>query len=294
MISTPLYTVLMTAVRPTTTLIAPSLALASCVRAYIGRSTLGVDLQPLERLNHFPASPLCGISWFIHGEADLLPAEDDGTPPQRLARMAFHGPFTRPTVTRNPGPAQGFMLLLMPDALHALTGVDVGAYVNRLPALDQVLDAEWCTLAQAVLQAPDDAARVRLIEVFLAPRWQLARTRGAVPVRHVQDWAQALALRALASGAGQSLRQVERRIKAWTGQSLRALQGRGRVEAAFFQARDAVAAGSVQWADLAADAGFADQSHFCREARRVTGLSPDVLKRRMLHDESFWIYRIWS
>ena len=283
----------MTAVPSTATLIAPSLALASCVRAYIGRSTLGVDLQPLERLNYFPASPLCGISWFTHGEAELLPAEDDGTPPQHLARMAFHGPFTRPTVTRNPGPAQGFMLLLLPDALHALTGLDVAALVNRMPALDQVLDAEWCAMAEAVLHAPDDAARVRLIEAFLLPRWKSARTRGAVPVRHVQDWAQALALRALASGAGQSLRQAERRIKTWTGQSMRALQGRGRVEAAFFQAREAMDGGAVQWADLAADAGYADQSHFCREARRVTGLSPDLLKRRMQQDESFWIYRIW-
>ncbi|MDR7377504.1 AraC-like DNA-binding protein [Rhodoferax ferrireducens] len=280
--------------QPRAALIAPSAGLAACVRAYVSRSTLGADLQPLQRLNYFPATPLCGISWLSHGESYQLPTGDGDTAPQRLPRVAFFGPQSRPTVSRNPGPAEGFMLMLMPDALHALTGVDVGALVDRTLALHQVLDADWCVMAEAVLQAGDDASRVRLIEAFIAPRWQAARQLGAVPVRSYQDWAQGLALRAMASGMGQSLRQAERRIKAWTGQTLRQLQGRSRAEAVFFQARDAVAAGSVDWADLAAGSGYADQSHFCREARRVTGLSPEVLRRRMLEDESFWIYRIWG
>jgi AraC-like DNA-binding protein len=160
-------------------------------------------------------------------------------------------------------------------------------------ALHQVLDADWCRMAQAVQLAPDDTTRVQLIEAFLTPRWQAARTLGAVPVRRFQDWAEGLAVRVLASGVGQSLRQAERRTKAWTGQSLRALRGRGRAEAAFFQARDALDARQLNWADVAASAGYADQSHFCRVARRTTGLSPDVLARRMQQDESFWIYRIW-
>jgi AraC-like DNA-binding protein len=275
-------------------LIAPSLGLASCVRAYISRSTLGADLLPAERFNHFPASPLCGISWFIHGEGYLLPAPQEGGLPQHMPSPFFFGPHTYPTVTCNPGPAQGFMLMLLPDALHALTGLDVAAQVDRMHAVHKVLDADWCGMAQAVLHAADDAARVRVIEAFLEPRWQAAHKLGAVPVLRFQDWADGLAVRVLASGVGQSLRQAERRIKAWTGQSLRSLRGRGRVEAAFFQARDAAQARQLNWAAVAADAGYADQSHFCREARRVTGLSPDVLARQMEVDESFWIYRIWN
>jgi len=275
-------------------LIAPSLGLASCVRAYIARSTLGVDLLPQERFNHFPASPLCGISWFMHGVADVLPADGRGGSPQRLPSISFFGPHTRPSVSHNPGPAHGFMLLLLPDALHAMTGVDVAAQLDRQRPLHEVLDAGWCQMAQAALQSPDDAARVRVIEAFLQPRWQQARTQGAMPVRTFQDWAQALAVRALVSGVGQSLRQTERRIKTWTGQSLRALQGRSRAEALFFQARQADDAGAVVWADLAADVGYADQSHLCRETRRVTGLSPEALRKRMQNDESFWVYRIWS
>ena len=32
-------------------LVSPSFALASCVRAYVGRSTVGMDLGPDQRLN---------------------------------------------------------------------------------------------------------------------------------------------------------------------------------------------------------------------------------------------------
>lgn len=275
-------------------LMAPSLGLASCVRAYVARSTVGVDLLPQERFNHFPASPLCGISWFMHGVADVMPDDGRDAAPQRLPPISFFGPHTRPTVSHNPGPAHGFMLLMLPDALHAMTGVDVTLQVDRQSPLQQVLDADWCQMAQAALQAPDDASRVQMIEAFLLPRWQRARTQGVVPVRSFQDWAEALAVRALASGVGQSLRQAERRVKAWTGQSLRALQVRSRAEATFFQVRQAQDAGPVVWAELAVEAGYADQSHLCRETRRVTGLSPESLRRRVQDDEGFWIYRIWD
>ncbi len=283
------------ALRSTASLVAPSWGLSSCIRAYLFRSTMDVDLQPAERLNYFPASPLCCISLLARGdEAELLALGDEEfDPPQRISRAAFFGPYTVPTVSRNPGPGQGLMLMLLPDALHAMTGLDVGAYVNRHVPLHHVLDADWCRMAQDVMEAPDDAARVRLVEAFLLPRWQAARRQGAVPVSKAADWVQALGVRALTSGVGQSLRQIERRIRAWTGQSLRDLRSRARAESAFFQARDAVNTGRVNWADVAAGSGYADQSHFCRETRRITGLSPGELRQRMDDDESFWIYRIW-
>ena len=43
------------------------------------------------------------------------------------------------------------------------------------------------TFHAAVLAAPDDEVRVRLVEDFLAPRWQLARQGGDQPAGAVQD-----------------------------------------------------------------------------------------------------------
>ena len=283
------------ALRSAVSLVAPSWGLASCIRATLFRSTLGVDLSPPERLNHFPSSPFCCLSWMVQGETELLVRGDEVfTPPQRVHRMAFFGPHTVPTVSRQPGPAQGLMLMMLPDALHAMTGIDIAQHVNRHSPMHQVFQADWCRMAQAVLDAPDDATRVRLIEAFLLPRWQAARREGAVPAGSVDGWVQALGVRALASGMGQSLRQAERRMRAWTGQSLRGLRGRARAESAFLQAREAMDLGLPNWADIAAESGYADQSHFCRESRRVTGVSPNELRRRMDQDESYWVYRVWA
>lgn len=271
----------------------PCWQLSRCVRAVVSRSTLGIGRDwPSEwHHNHFPASPLCTISWFFAGHSDLL---EPGQAPLRLPQVSFAGPFTRPTHSRNSPEGHGMMLMLMPDALQALTGLDPARHLNRFVPLAEALDVSWQAMADAVLAAGDDEARVALIEDFLAPRWQaLQRDAGHFPLLRVQDWLQGLTLLAAASGVGRSLRQFERRIKAWTGLPMRELRGLGRAEQAFFRTL-AEGDGPVRWAEVAADTGYADQSHLCRETRRVTGFPPQELRQRIAEDERFWIYRIWS
>ena len=103
-----------------------------------------------------------------------------------------------------------------------------------------------------------------------------------------------MALRAAATGWGRSLRQSERRIKQWTGWSLRKLQGSARGEDAFFAVMEAMLEERLDWVQIAVDNGFSDQSHFIRETRRITGFSPEALRRGYLHEEAFWIYRAWA
>lgn len=271
----------------------PHWSLSHCVRAIVSRSTLGLgrDWPSQWHHNHFPASPLCTISWFFAGHSELL---EPGQPPQRLPQVSLAGPFTRPTHSRNSPEGHGMMLMLMPDALQALTGVDPARYLNRFVPLTEALDASWQAMADDVLAAPDDATRVVLIEGFLAPRWQALRREAEHPhLLRLQDWLQGLALQAAASGVGRSLRQFERRIKGWTGLPMRELRGLGRAEQAFFRTL-AEGEGPVCWAEVAADTGYADQSHLCRETRRVTGFAPQALRELIAEDERFWIYRIWS
>jgi AraC-like DNA-binding protein len=90
------------------------------------------------------------------------------------------------------------------------------------------------------------------------------------------------------------LRQSERRIKQWTGWSLRKLQGSVRGEAAFFAVMEAMLEDRVDWAQIALDNGFSDQSHFIRETRRITGFSPEALRHGFNTDEAFYIYRAWA
>jgi len=275
----------------------PRPSLGACVRGYIGRGAGGVTLTHAQRITRFPASPLVGLTWFVQGECRLFPW-DAATPPEGggelLPRVVFGGPHDGPSISAASPDAEAFMLVLLPDAFQALTGVDPGAWRNRTVAAHALLPADWWPLLPAVLQAEHDAARIALIEDFLGPRWATARSDGPAALRSTHDWALALVLRAATSGLGRSVRQMERRIKGWAGQPLRDLRLFARSEQSYFQAMQAQREGSLDWADIAQANGYADQSHFCRETRRITGYSPEALRQRMHTDESFWLYRIWG
>ncbi|MDD0839487.1 AraC family transcriptional regulator [Curvibacter sp. HBC61] len=282
-----------------TRLYLPRPSLVACVRGTMVRSTLGLDWADEQRFNHFPATPLCSLGWWFEGTGELLAR---GAPaalhsPRRPygSRLVFGGPQTGPSITWNPGPAHGMMVMLMPDALQSLTGLDVAAWVDRIGDLREALPADWVAMAEAVLAQPDDARRVACVEDFLEPRWQAVRPQRPLQAQRYQDWAQSMALRAATSSVGRSLRQVERRIKHWAGQPLRELRGFGRSEQVFFQALAEADEGQrPRWAELAEATGYADQSHLCRETRRITGFAPQELMQRMTHDEGFWSYRLWQ
>jgi AraC-like DNA-binding protein len=276
----------------------PRLSLSACVRGVMGRHTLGIELNEAQRFNYFPATPLCSISWWFEGSSELLDAgvaaQLDSPRTLLPTHCVFGGPHSRPTASWNPGPVHTMMLLLMPDALHQLTGIDPLQWLNRLEDASQVLPPAWLAMCDAVQAASDDDTRVQLMQDFLDPLWQAARPHQAPGVQRYHDWADGLALRAATSGLGRSLRQVERRIKQWSGQPLRELRGLGRAEQAFYEAMAAQERGQLSWTDVAADSGYADQSHLCRETRRVTGFTPEALRQRMADDEGFWSYRLWG
>lgn len=274
-------------------LLAPSPALAACVRAYLTRSTLAADLALDERRNHFPPTPTCVITWIIEGQDSRLDQlERSATGPVTLP-IIFSGPHTQTSVSDNPGPVHFFTLFIYPDAVRALTGLDIAAHLNRSSPFSEVMDAQWQQMARAVLEAPSDGQRVQLIEDFLTPRWQAVRPPDPAHPGQFLDWSSSLAQRAEKQDGGRSERQVDRRIKRWTGQALRQLRGIGRAEESLFRARQAFDSNALSWSDIAADSGYADQAHLCREFRRVTGLRPGELKKCINH-ESYWLYQVWA
>ena len=277
----------------------PRPALTTCIRTVMARSTLGVALTDVQRFNYFPASPLCGISWMLEGEGELLPfstnPERPAQPLQGLSHVWFHGPSTQPRVTWNPGPAHGMMLLLMPDALYKMTGIEAQHFVDRFVEVDQALPAPWIAMCEEMRAQPNNDARVEAIQNFLEPLWREVRPALPLQLHRYQDWATALGMRAATSAPGRSLRQVERRIKQWAGLPMRELRGFGRAEQTFFRTLEAADAyGKPPWAEMAEVGGYADQSHLCREVRRITGFAPDDLYRRIAQDECFWSYRLWQ
>lgn len=266
------------------------------------RNTLGAEHTDVQRVNHFPASPLCWLSWWFSGSSKCLlnpPATAaDGaigecTP--MPGRWVLGGPQTRPGSSWCPGPVHSMMVLMMPDALHALTGLQVTDLIDRFVDASTVLPSDWLPMCQQVQDAADDAQRMQILEDFLEPRWQQCRPSQPVAQQRYSDWVSHLARRAAVSAPGRSVRQLERRIKQWSGLPLRELRVMGRSEEAFF-ATAALAtqtSAKVDWAQIAANTGYSDQSHMIRTTRRITGFTPDALVKGIQHHESFWAYRLW-
>ena len=262
---------------PSTRLAPPPPALQGCVRAFISRDTTGMALSMAERLNRFPATPLCTITWFLSGETITVEPELG----LLLERVVVSGPLTRPVVTFNPGPVRAFMAVFYPSALYQMCGLEPGAITDRF-AVPDALGEGWREMAGAVLRAPDDAARTAAVAAFLAPRWNPGGKGAASWLDRLTEAAHA--------GAGASARTIERRFKAIAGQPLRSLRRLERAERTLADMRAAAARGDLAWAAIAAEAGYSDQAHLCREVRSITGATPAALMRG---DESFWMYHIW-
>ena len=272
----------------------PPLALAGCVRAAMLRDTRGRALNAEQRENYFPATPLVSLLWCFGGEGEWLVRPGFSVPPPgcSVKPLMLSGPFTRPTHTRSAGPMHALKLLFLPDMFQTLTGINVADLVNRAVPAEALLPPDWLLWAMSLHVDLDDDTRLARIEAFLRARCEvLAPQRPAT--RRYADWAQALAVRAATSASGRSLRQIERRVKALAGVPMRELRAISRAERAFLAVAANDASAAVKWADIAADTDYADQSHLCRETRRLSGFSPEELRRRMQTEEAFWPYRLW-
>ncbi len=179
-----------------------------------------------------------------------------------------------------------------PDAFSALTGINIADYLNRSVPIEDVLTGELLQLVKDVFRTGDTKPGFQLLERELAPLWQQARPHAPVYGNQVADWARSLGVRAAMSGVGRSTRQIERRFKSWTGHSRRTLNLFAKGEQTFKKARIARAENRFDPAGLAAELGYADQSHMGRQVKDITGFSPAEFMRRYESEEAFWSFRV--
>lgn len=262
----------------------PPRALSGCLRAVLGWQSPG------SFRSCYPATPLALLGLWRTGGSRCdrragFVRHEDAAPGQWL-RLA--GPFTGPSAAASEGPSDGMQLAFHADALQQLTGVDLVPLHNRMVDARELLPPSWVAAMRRVIEPEDIDTRLQRLDDFLTPLWQ-GRAHAA-PERYA-DWLEALLQRAATSGSGRSLRMLERRIKAWAGVPLRELRAVSRAEAAYFAT--VAAAPQWNWSEVALQCAYSDQSHFCRETRRLTGFTPTELTRRIESDPAFWVYRLW-
>ena len=271
----------------------PDPAVGQYLAMAVERDTRGLALTAAERFNYYPASPFPTLSWVWQGELQMVEDVGESQPQMGAAMpgMLFSGPYSRPSASWSAGPVHALMVGLYPEFVTQLLGIQLETYFDRVIPLEQLRDvmpAWFWQLCQQVQQQPEQAFACLQQQL----QQQLNADQASLPPRTLSGWLRAMLLRASFSQAGSSLRQWQRHIKQLTGQSQRDLRLYEKTEQAFSQfARQATPAGT-EWAMLAADSGFADQSHLGREVRRITGFSPKRLQQMMAEDESFWFYRL--
>ena len=270
----------------------PSHALGACVLAGVERDTRNCIQDDVERFNYYPATPMAVISWIFEGTLHFVEERGAGTRATlgpALPRLVFSGPQRRPSASWSPGAVHALSVGFYPEALSRLIGRPIEPYLDQHLSLETVAPPPLFQACRAILDAGDDEPFATL-EAHFQPLWREPGRTSSAP--YLGDWVRSLATHAVHSTTGRSLRQLQRRVRDWTGQSYRDLQLFIRVEEAFIRRIEAHDSNVPNLAAIAADAGFADQSHMGREIRRVTGISPTRFGECLTNDEAFWYYRL--
>ncbi|WP_298858448.1 helix-turn-helix domain-containing protein [uncultured Sulfitobacter sp.] len=265
-------------------LILPPKTLSNCIAGCIVRDTRGVPLSVTDRVNYFPASPLYTVTLTfagrIHMADQILPLEQLRKRPCAPKRL-FMPPQSKPQMSWSSGPIWAMTVAFYPDAWQRLGGTLDGAPPETIEDALSLLETG-------------------LLEISWSEFWQemstiWAKSEGSDwPTNwsgsdRLKDWTNHLMGQLLQTGLGRSLRSTQRRLQRWTGLDKQALEFFARIEEVH---RLISAEPTATPAELATEAGFADQSHMGRSLKRATGFSPVSLNQKIATEESFWCYRL--
>lgn len=266
--------------KPVSRLFLPSPAVAGCLFVGVFRDIRGANLAEADRINHFPASPVVAVTQVISGSLQLLPiGHQTPVAAEPLPPLFVKGPQDTPTSSLSGSDTAALTVGFYHDAWLAIGG---SADYREVPD----------SIAAAISVFADHTNPARGWDAFcsaLTPLWEATRPSPWGGTSSIADWTQAVMTRAALSNSGRSLRSLERRLKRASGQTRRTLVFFETFESLRHVVKDDP---NAPLAEIAAEAGYADQSHMGRAVRRATSFSPARLNRAIETEEAFWCYRL--
>jgi AraC-like DNA-binding protein len=213
---------------------------------------------------------------FTHGEAlwrsigsaggATVPADGCVDVILRDGRVEVAGPSTRWLATGRDGATGSFGFRMQPGRARLLLGIDLAAIADQLVPLDDVTDRRTAArFREAMIPLEAGPAPVGTLEAFAvqlaaSSRWSDAIRRAASEAAPARD---------IASTMSGSERSFRRQMLVTFGYGYATLVRLERSR----RARTLLRSG-MPIADVAAEAGYADQPHLSREFRRLVGSSP--------------------
>lgn len=194
----------------------------------------------------------------------------------RAGGRVVTGPRAEPAVFEGTRWGHGVSVGLTPLGVSALLGLPMGELAGAAVPLADLLGRDGEELAERLDAAPGWPARFAVLDRALEAR--IRRGRDAVDPLVLRAWAclqRPAAPRAgtLAAALGVSRRGLETRFRRQVGLSPATVARVARFQRAVWH----LAAGR-DFPATAQDSGYADQPHFNREVRAMTGLTPTALR----------------
>lgn len=235
--------------------------------------------------------------WYFRREAELNVYQEEYMHPQGGFGLAFNfgdvvsldaQPIIAPvfldganTISRKLGFLGHVELLgvrFHEGGAYPFLGIPLNELRNELGVLEAMNRLELLRLHTQLYEAPSLAARIRLLEAWLTERLRLGKERDAlIPASLAILRKEPLPISELAERFYISQRQLERLYQRQVGLSPKHYSQLLRVEAARLALKNTKAQSTAQ---LAAELGFYDQSHFIREFSAVIGLTPTAYQKR--------------
>ncbi|MGC4394390.1 helix-turn-helix domain-containing protein [Hydrogenophaga sp. T2] len=203
------------------------------------------------------------------------------------AAVHVAGASVSPVVLSMRGHMHGLSIMLEPGASMALWGVPADELAGRTVPWSDLSPRARRDLPEQLAAAADDTTRVGVIlaalcamhrPVDLGSRQWVAHAAG-----RLQAHAGGISVRALAAELGLSERRLQQLFAAQIGLAPSAWRRLQRLHGTLRLLRMTQ---TPQWAQIALEHGYYDQSHMINEFRVLCGLTPPQFLRRVVSDSS--------
>ena len=186
-------------------------------------------------------------------------------------------------------------MCLYPEAAALLTRLTLADFTNAVCDAADCLPDPLLTIARRFAGSCETLGLEAALEVMqqeFAARWAHVSASTVAGEQRLGMWKDGLLAQAAQTTQGTSPRQIARRVKALSGVTPRDLNNLARAETLYGTIHRAFALAGASWAEIADQAGYADQAHMIRRLRQHTGFTPEELRTRMPVEEAFWAYRL--
>lgn len=189
-------------------------------------------------------------------------------------RCFVFGQLSRPLEIQPTGITGIFAVRFKPDGFAPFATVSLSDIKDKAVPMHQLFEKDGETLAQSVIESNTTSDRIRLVENFLLMKLQQSEVVNELIRSTIDAMLESrgkLAIKDISIEKRVSRRSIERRMVATTGLSPKKLSKIIRLQSILKQL---INGKHTSLTALAYDADYYDQSHFIKDFKDITGITP--------------------